>query len=154
MTLTRTYQEAWRESVGDHGSSLVALSTVLMAGLGNVAYSIILADTTRDLILGFGVAISRTGALIMVTVFALLPLCLAKNLAVLAPFSLVGMGAMVFTLLVMMMRYYDGTYDSARDGKFLAVSPSGYVLKSFLPVFQPALSGPPNIFVQKNQALC
>ena len=154
MTFTPTYQEAWRKGVGDHGSSLVALTTMLMSGLGNVAYSIILDNTTHDLILDFGVAISRTGALILVTIFSLLPLCLKNNLAVLAPFSPVGIGAMVFTLLVMMMRYYDGTYDSARDGKFLAVSPSGYVLKYFLPVFQPALSGPPNIFVQKNQALC
>jgi len=119
MTYTTTYREAWDATVGERGSSLIALTTVLMAGLGNLAYSMILADTSRSLIMAAGIGITRTGSLVLVTVFALLPLCLAKNLAVLAPFSLVGMGAMIFTLVVMGVRYYDGTYDATRGGKFL-----------------------------------
>lgn len=119
MTYTTTYREAWDVTVGQKGSSLIALTTVLMAGLGNLAYSMILADTSRSLIMATGVDISRTGSLIFVTVFALLPLCLAKNLAVLAPFSLVGMGAMVFTLVVMGIRCFDGTYDPSKGGKFI-----------------------------------
>mmetsp|Transcript_28473 Transcript_28473/g.41574 ORF Transcript_28473/g.41574 Transcript_28473/m.41574 type:complete len:501 (-) Transcript_28473:264-1766(-) len=119
MTSTSSYRDAWEHSVGLRGSSLIAAITVFMAGLGNLAYSMILADTTRSLLAAVGIERSRTFSLIVVTVFALFPLCLVKQLKALAPFSLVGLVGMGYTMVAMAIRYFDGTYDIEKDGIFL-----------------------------------
>ena len=62
---------------------------------------------------------SRAEALVGVTIVILLPLCLLKNLAVLAPFSLVGLAGMLFTLLAIIIRFMDGSYDTTGNGRFL-----------------------------------
>jgi amino acid permease len=119
MTGTSSYREAWEDTVGDAGSGLVALFTTLMAGLGNLAYSMILADTTRSLLQTAGLEnISRTQCLVGVTVLALWPLCNVKQLAVLAPFSLLGMAGMIFTVVAMAWRFWDGSYD-LETGRFI-----------------------------------
>lgn len=48
----------------------------------------------------------------------LLPLCLMKNLASLAPFSLVGIGGMLYTTLAMGFRWWTKAYSPS--GKFFA----------------------------------
>ena len=52
-------------------AALVALFVLLMAGLGNLAYSMILADTTRSLLATAGIWLTRTQCLILMTVVAL-----------------------------------------------------------------------------------
>jgi len=93
-----------------------------MAGLGNLAYSMILADTTRSILAKFGFHTGRNVCLILVTIFVLLPLCMVKKLSVLAPFSAIGTGGIIFTMVVMAMRCFDGTYDIEQGGEFLSVS--------------------------------
>eukprot|EP00977_Amphora_coffeiformis_P019661 scaffold7349_cov173-Amphora_coffeaeformis.AAC.142 len=112
-TGTASYREAWELTVGGSGGSaaLVALFVLLMAGLGNLAYSMILADTTKSLLLTVGLTLTRTQCLVLVTVIALWPLCLVKELHVLAPFSMLGMAGIFFTVVVMAWRYFDGTYN-------------------------------------------
>ncbi|EED91244.1 amino acid/polyamine transporter, partial [Thalassiosira pseudonana CCMP1335] len=128
MTRAASYKEAFDTSAGRASAVwrrltfLVPLSVILMAGLGNLAYSMILADTTRSLLARVGYEVSRTSSLMYITIFVLLPLCLVKKLSVLAPFSALGTGGIVFTLAVMALRCFDGTYDSQRDGRFLDVS--------------------------------
>lgn len=80
----------------------------------------ILADTIKNLLASVGVAATRTQSLMGVTGFVLLPLCLMKNLASLAPFSLVGIIGMLYTALVMGIRYFGGAY--APGGKFIATA--------------------------------
>jgi hypothetical protein len=93
MTGTASYREAWDMTAGQSSrffkriSFLVPLSVILMAGLANLAYSMILADTTRSLALRVGYNVSRNTCLLYVTIFVLLPLCMVKKLSVLAPFS-------------------------------------------------------------------
>ena len=93
MTASASYREAWDRTAGLYStfykriSFLVPLSVILMAGLANLAYSMILADTTRSLAARLGYHVSRTGCLLCVTIFVLLPLCMVKKLSVLAPFS-------------------------------------------------------------------
>ena len=93
MTGSASYKEAWDKTAGQHNplfkrmSFLIPLSIILMAGLANLAYSMILADTTRSLVARLGYTVSRNTCLICVTVFVLLPLCMVKKLSVLAPFS-------------------------------------------------------------------
>ncbi|KAL7467602.1 hypothetical protein ACHAXS_007861, partial [Conticribra weissflogii] len=60
ITMAASYREAWDRSAGTRSdfmkkiSFLVPFSVILMAGLGNVAYSMILADTVKSLAERFG----------------------------------------------------------------------------------------------------
>jgi len=129
MTMAASYREAWDRSAGTRGgilkkiSFLVPLSIIFIAGIGNVAYSMILADTVKSLAERFGHHISRTASLMTLTVFVLLPLCMVKKLSVLAPFSAVGTAGMVFTLVVMAIRCFDGSYDPEQNGRYLDTAP-------------------------------
>lgn len=78
----------------------------------------ILADTIKNLAASAGFAISRTQALLGVTGTVLLPLCLLKNLASLAPFSLVGIMGMLYTTCAMGLRWWSKSY--APGGAFFA----------------------------------
>ncbi|KAL7553015.1 hypothetical protein ACHAWF_016261 [Thalassiosira exigua] len=120
ITMTATFREAWENTVGETGSTLVAIIIVLKAALGNLAYSMILADTLRSILQWIGLHLSRSTVLVGLTIVVLLPLCLLKNLQVLGPFSLVGLGGMLFTGLAMTVRYYDGSYDVEQNGRFLS----------------------------------
>ncbi len=79
----------------------------------------ILADTISNLLASVGIAATRTQSLLGVTGVVLLPLCLMKNLASLAPFSLVGIIGMLYTTLAMSLRYFGGSY-AAPSGQFVA----------------------------------
>ena len=79
----------------------------------------VLAETFQSLFTSAGFSVTRTKALIAVTVVALLPLCLLKDLSSLAPFSLLGIMGMIFTCATMAVRFFGGDY-TAPDGKFLA----------------------------------
>jgi amino acid permease len=108
-TNTSSYSEAWNAAVGQ-ASSLIAFSCFIDCFAGNVSYSMILADTLQALLSSVGVMVSRTQSLLGVTSLVLLPLCLLKNLSSLAPFSLVGIVGMLYTTLVMGLRYFGGSY--------------------------------------------
>jgi amino acid permease len=78
----------------------------------------ILADTIKNLALSAGYSVTRTQALLGVTGTVLLPLCLLKNLASLAPFSLVGIIGMLYTTAAMGLRWYQKSYSPG--GAFFA----------------------------------
>jgi len=78
----------------------------------------ILADSIRDLLSTFSIVTTRTRSLIGVTTLILLPLCLVKNLATLAPFSLLGITGMAYTSFAIGIRYFGGAY--AEGGRFAA----------------------------------
>lgn len=105
--------------MGEAGAGFVAFSVALKAGMGNLECSMILADTFRDLSSTVGLTVTRSTALLSITLVTLLPLCLLKNLAALAPFSMLGLAAMLFTSIAMAIRYLDGSYDPNVNGKFL-----------------------------------
>jgi amino acid permease len=80
----------------------------------------ILSDTVPQLAQAFwGITLTRTNALIGVTTLVLLPLCLSKELSKLAPFSLVGIIGMIYTVVAMTIRYFEGSYQLP-DGYFLS----------------------------------
>lgn len=105
----------WDETV-ETGAVLVPLANALKAGLGNLAYSSILSQTLKSLLETIGVHLSRLVCLFLVTVFGILPLCLMKNMRVLAPFSALGTFGILFTCFAMGFRYFDGSY--APGGEF------------------------------------
>mmetsp|Transcript_71841 Transcript_71841/g.208067 ORF Transcript_71841/g.208067 Transcript_71841/m.208067 type:complete len:468 (-) Transcript_71841:22-1425(-) len=120
-TNTVSYSDAWDETVGKKSSFIIAFSCFIDCFFGNLSYSMILADTMVNLLASVGIAVSRTQSLLGFTGIVLLPLCLMKNLASLAPFSLVGITGMLYTTFAMVMRYVSGAY-AVPNGKFLATA--------------------------------
>lgn len=116
LSNTESYSDAWDETVGRSSSALIAFSCFIDCFAGNLSYSMILADTLVNLLASTGVAVTRTQSLLGVTGVVLLPLCLMKNLASLAPFSLVGIMGMLYTTLAMGLRYFGKVYQP--DGAF------------------------------------
>lgn len=109
-TKTMSYSDAWDATVGRSTSAIIAFSCFIDCWFGNLSYSMILADTISNLLASVGIAATRTQSLLGVTGVVLLPLCLMKNLASLAPFSLVGIIGMLYTTLAMALRYFGGSY--------------------------------------------
>lgn len=130
MTWTVTFREAWEETMGSEGAVWVALCNTLKPALGNLGYSMILADTVRALFETMDLGVSRTTSLFLITIVALLPLCMLKNLKVLAPFSILGTMVFVLVALVMGVRYLDGTYHT-RNGYFVEVKLKIFCLSRF-----------------------
>jgi len=113
MTGRQTYRGLWQDTYGYKGSMAVSIANVLKAVLADLAYASILTDTLSSLfeaVNRWDIEIPRTACLLLVTVFGILPLCLLKNLHVLAPFSVVGTSGIAFTAMSMMIRYFDGSY--------------------------------------------
>mmetsp|Transcript_876 Transcript_876/g.2511 ORF Transcript_876/g.2511 Transcript_876/m.2511 type:complete len:295 (-) Transcript_876:1028-1912(-) len=122
LTGATSYKEAWELSVGERGSDLVTASVTAKTALSCLAFSMVLADSFRALLIAAGfLETTRTEALLVVTISALLPLCLLKDLKSLATFSALGLGGMAFTTCTMAERYFDGTYDPERSLAFLRV---------------------------------
>jgi amino acid permease len=119
-TNTMSYSDAWDATVGKKSSFIIAFSCFIDCWFGNLSYSMILADTMVNLLSSVGVVATRTQSLLGVTGIVLLPLCLMKNLASLAPFSLVGIVGMLYTMFAMAMRYFGGSY--AAGGEYLATA--------------------------------
>ena len=109
-TKTASYADAWDVVVGKRLAWLIAFSCLVDCFAGNLTYSMILADTIKNLLSSIGVSVTRTQSLLSVTAVVLLPLCLLKNLASLAPFSLVGIIGMLYTTVVMGIRWFGKAY--------------------------------------------
>lgn len=129
FTKANSYSEAWEKSIDKSTAVIPAASCTFKTTCATLAYSMILADTFKQLLATIGFNFSRTNTLLGVTSLVLLPLCLLKNLASLAPFSLLGIIGMVYTAFAMGLRYFGGAY-SVPSGVFLPD-----VAASFQPVF-------------------
>lgn len=110
MTGSATYRKCWESTVGDRGGLFVAVVNTLDPLLGIYANASILGQSLMLLLQGVDIYWSQVECLLIITVVALLPLCMMKNLNALAPFSALGMGAVLCVLGAMTVRYFDGTY--------------------------------------------
>lgn len=123
ITGATSYADAWDKTRGTKTSWIIAASSALDCFAGNLSYSMILADTFKSLLATIGIMTTRSNALLGVTGLVLFPLCLVKNLATLAPFSLVGIMGMLYTSVAIGVRFFGGAYKAG--GKFLPdLSPS------------------------------
>ena len=112
MSQSTSYRECWENTVGPRrGGWIVAVLNTLDPLLGIFANASILSQSLQLLLEGMDVYWSVLECLLVVTVLGILPLCLMKNLSALAPFSTVGMLAVLCALASMMVRYYDGSYE-------------------------------------------
>lgn len=114
-----SYATIWENSIGEATAWIPAGACTCKTFLAVLAYSMILAETFQGIFQSIGIAATRSQSLIGLTITVLLPLCLMKNLASLAPFSLLGIMAMFLTVAFMGVRFFDGTY-ALPAGKFLA----------------------------------
>jgi amino acid permease len=120
-----TFRGAWVISIGEASSWIPAAAITGQTVAFTVAFSMILADTSKDLLItATGIELGRASALVLLTSTVLLPLCMLKDLAALAPFSLLGILGIGFTVCAMLFRFGDGSYalatGDAPDGQFLA----------------------------------
>lgn len=118
VTGADSYSNAWEKSVGESSAWIPALFCTSKTFIAILSYSMVLAETFSGIFQAMGLNISRGQTLVGVTVTVLFPLCLMKNLASLAPFSLLGIFGMTLTVAVMGIRYFDGSY-ALPNGKFL-----------------------------------
>ena len=114
-TGAKSFREAWSKSVGEGSSWIPAWTVTFKTFMACLAFSMVLADTFSSLV-GSG----RTETLLTITGLVLLPLCLKKDLKSLAPFSLLGVIGMAYTMFAMAARYFDGSYAMGDEsqGKF------------------------------------
>ena len=118
FTGATSYSGAWEKSIGEATAWIPAGACTCKTFLAILAYSMILAETFQGIFQSLGLSVSRSQSLISLTVTVLLPLCLMKNLASLAPFSLLGILGMLLTVVCMAVRFFDGSY-ALPDGKLL-----------------------------------
>jgi len=122
-TGSTSYREAWENTIGKETSIIPALVCTVKTCLATLAYSMILGDTFQSLFTTVGINLSRSTAVLGVTGTILLPLCLLKNLASLAPFSLLGVIGMGYTSVAMAIRYFTKAY-ATPGGTLLADVPA------------------------------
>lgn len=111
FTQSTSYQQAWERTVGPASSPWVVAVVTLKTALSCLSYSIILADSGQALAQAAGwTDITRTQALLVITLVVLLPLTLKRDLTSLAPFSALGLVGVLITSLTIVRRYQDGSY--------------------------------------------
>ncbi|GKY95706.1 hypothetical protein MPSEU_000531400 [Mayamaea pseudoterrestris] len=123
MTQKTTYRACWQATMGHEAAVYVSLANATKAGLADLAYSTILSQTVWSLLQTMGFhSVSRIQSLWLVTLVGLLPLCLLRNINVLAPFSVLGTLGILLTALAMAIRLVDGSYQPG--GKYFDDLPS------------------------------
>lgn len=100
-----TFRRQW-ETVINPSTAWVPLVFVVLSCFGcNLLIGCLSADMLSDLI-----PLSRNLCLIIFTAFPLLPLCLKRDLSSLTPTSMISVVLIFYTVFVMILRAYDGTY--------------------------------------------
>jgi len=122
-TGSTSYREAWEKTIGKETSILPAFACTVMTCFATLAYSMILGDTFRSLFATVGIHLTRSSTVLGVTGTIILPLCMLKNLASLAPFSLLGVIGMGYTSVAMAIRYLSKAY-AIPGGALLADVPA------------------------------
>lgn len=92
-----------------HSMRRLLASCIYISGI--FANASILSQSLQLLLMGiFDIYWSSVECLLCITMVAILPLCLMKNLNALAPYSALGMVAVLAALGAMTVRYWDGSY--------------------------------------------
>ena len=117
--------EAWKKAIGEKTAWIVPAALAALTVGTCAAYAIILGDTFSSVAVTFGAkgVLATRHASILACAAALLPLCMLKSLAALAPSSIIGVFGVVFTGGFLGLRLKQGAY--AVGGAFhSAVAPA------------------------------
>jgi amino acid permease len=144
-TGSKSYKEAWANTVSPQSAWTVSAFSILVCLSGLLAYTMVLTDTAIKLFSAASIVVSKPQALATLMIGTLLPLCRLKKLSRLAPFAMAGIGAMLYTVAVMGLRYVQGAYSvggtfysAATTGSFGSIgavgifNPGAFVLISML----------------------
>eukprot|EP00929_Paragymnodinium_shiwhaense_P010576 TRINITY_DN11534_c0_g1_i1.p1 TRINITY_DN11534_c0_g1~~TRINITY_DN11534_c0_g1_i1.p1 ORF type:complete len:566 (+),score=104.14 TRINITY_DN11534_c0_g1_i1:126-1823(+) len=119
LTGEKDFSAQWRTVVGGRLAWLPNAVVVVSCFAASVASLCMISDIFVEVLPAlpwpFG-GMARAAFLFVLTVFALIPLCLLRQLSAFSFSSTVAMASVLYTLLAMVMRYADGEY--APGGKF------------------------------------
>lgn len=121
LTGESNFKGLWKSTIGERSAYLVDSMIAVMCLSCSVIYSGILGDVFTPLLARAGFPDQwngRTSNIIIITSFLLLPLCLIKDLSALAFTSILGFSSILYTVLFIITRYFDGSY-TLPAGKFL-----------------------------------
>lgn len=114
-----TYAGLFEHAYGKKAGKMVEALLMMKTCIACIMYEVVLGDLCRDLgsLLGFeGILAQRSFLLGILNVLVLLPLGLMRSFAALAPIAALGNVAMVYVMLFMGVRYFQGAY--APGGQF------------------------------------
>jgi len=121
LTGESDFKGLWKRTIGERSAYLVDSMIAIMCLSCSVIYSGILGDVFTPLLKQAGFPDQwngRASNIVFITSVLLFPLSLIKDLSALAFTSILGFGAILYTVLFITMRYFDGTY-MLPEGKFL-----------------------------------
>eukprot|EP00531_Pseudo-nitzschia_arenysensis_P021035 CAMPEP_0116155076 /NCGR_PEP_ID=MMETSP0329-20121206/22119_1 /TAXON_ID=697910 /ORGANISM="Pseudo-nitzschia arenysensis, Strain B593" /LENGTH=487 /DNA_ID=CAMNT_0003652095 /DNA_START=130 /DNA_END=1590 /DNA_ORIENTATION=+ len=121
LTGESNFKGLWKRTIGENSAYLVDSMIAIMCLSCSVIYSGILGDVFTPLLKQAGFPDQwngRTSNIVIITAIFLLPLSLIKDLSALAFTSVLGFGSILYTVLFILTRYFDGSY-MLPDGKFL-----------------------------------
>jgi amino acid permease len=104
-TGAKSYQEAWEKTLSPRSAWVVSAASMLVCTSATLAYTMVLVQTLHR-----SLHLPKLASLISLTIGVLFPLCRLKRLSLLAPFSLVGIVSVLYTVLVMGLRCLQGSY--------------------------------------------
>ena len=137
----KTYRGAWEAAVDKDSGALITGITTFKTLLGCIAYCIIIGDTAGSLLSGAAVPELLKRRDVFLSLFGaavLFPLSMLRDLKSLAPASIIGLGGMLYTAGVTVLRALDGTYQ--KGGRLAAaLVKEGKALPKFGGAFSPGL---------------
>lgn len=108
-----TYKEAGSAVVGPRFGKFMAIVLMIKTAFSCVSYSMVIGDTYSRILHFFGLTqwfTYKQSVLVIIMVCILTPLCMQRDLSVLAYFSLFGVLCELFVVAFMTVRYFDGSY--------------------------------------------
>eukprot|EP00586_Coscinodiscus_wailesii_P015401 CAMPEP_0172516954 /NCGR_PEP_ID=MMETSP1066-20121228/280384_1 /TAXON_ID=671091 /ORGANISM="Coscinodiscus wailesii, Strain CCMP2513" /LENGTH=457 /DNA_ID=CAMNT_0013298667 /DNA_START=74 /DNA_END=1444 /DNA_ORIENTATION=+ len=137
MTGEKDFKGLWSLTMGSNTTYMVDSMIAILCTACAIIYSGILGDVFTPLLASAGLPShlnSRSSNIILLTTFVLFPLGLIKNLSALAFTSILGFCAIAYTVVFIVYRFLDGSYDTMSSGRFVVPSSDGaeaIVLPSF-----------------------
>lgn len=118
----KSFDRMWSELVGPRSAWLPSFVVFSVCFGCCLAYACMFGDLFAGCMPAFGVTMAtRTVCLVALSAFPLLPLCYMKDLSALAPTSFGALIAVLYTLVMMTVRYIDGSY--VEGGEFFTEAP-------------------------------
>jgi len=128
LTGERSFKGLWSKAFGDSTAYIVDSMIFISCFLSCTIYVGLVGDIFSELLKGTKFPLSRTSVIVTVVATVLFPLNLIRNLSSLAFTSILGLCAILYTVLFMVFRALDGSY-SLEVGKFIvdnAITPPSF----------------------------
>jgi len=109
----KSFEEVWASTIGEKSMWMISCSIATTTFLACLAYSMIIGDLISALAVTAGMEgllAKRSTAILAITGGIVTPLCFLKSLAALSFTSLLGVLGVIFSTVVMGLRFFDGSY--------------------------------------------